>query len=127
MLELGGGAEEEGCGALRAVTFQNPGVAPAPLPPPRLQAQPPSSLNPSSTLDPRPLERQGRLGKGRLTSRLCPLSDAQGVSPGFQRVCGVSQLLVTRPFWASGQPREGPEGLRSVLAPSGWSGCLLLP
>lgn len=101
--------------------------SPCGTPTPRPQAQPPSSQNPSSTPGPRPLERRGRLGKGRLTFPFYPLSDAQGVSPGFRRMCGVSQLLVTRPFWASGQPWGAPRGTSVRLGPQWVVGELIAP
>lgn len=97
-----------------------PGGTPTPHPTP---AGPTSfsSRNPSST--PRPAaagEASGCLER-KTHLPLCPLSDALAFG-GFAE---FHSYLVTRPFWASGQPREGPEGLLSVLAPSGWSGCLL--
>lgn len=95
MLELGGGAEEEGCRAQWAATFQNPGVtAPHPAP---WQVQPPSSQNPSSRSGPRPLKRRG-LEKVRVTSPIRHLSDAQGLSSGFWGGLWTFTAALTHPF-----------------------------
>ena len=106
MLELGGGAEEEGGRAQWAATFQNPGVTtPHPAP---WQAQPPSSQNPSSRSGPRPLKRRGGLEKVRLTSpiRLYRMPKVSApASGGFAdfHSCGYTSLLSIRTALGSAQ------------------------
>ena len=124
MLELGGGAEEEGCGAPRAVTFQNRRVAPPP------HARRPNLL-PAKTPPLRPARGRwrGEEGSGKEDS---PSPSIRCLMPkvsalAFGGCAEFDSYSLHVPSGHQDNPGERPEGLRPVLAPSGWSGCLLLP
>lgn len=126
MLELGGGAEEEGCGAPRAVTFQNPGVAPAP---PSATPAGPTSFQPKPLLYPRPAAAgEARKARERKT-HLSPLSSigCPRCQPWLSE--GLRSFTATRYTSLLGirTTQGGPRGTSVRLGPQWVVGVLIAP